>query len=83
MVEIHKPPNFKVIDEICAGSSSGPSPRTAGFCCNATSAVAIRNGVFSSIRDVAQTSQMRRVGVWRGGLRLSMSVCRPFRLAVP
>ena len=31
MVEIHKPPNFKVIDEICAGSSSGPSPRTAGF----------------------------------------------------
>ena len=26
---------------------------------------------------------MRRVGVWRGGFRLSMSVCRPFRLAVP
>jgi TolB-like protein/class 3 adenylate cyclase len=24
-----------------------------------------------------------RVGVWRGGFRLSMSVCRPFRLAVP
>ena len=24
-----------------------------------------------------------RVGVWRGGVRLSISVCRPFRLAVP
>ena len=24
-----------------------------------------------------------KVGVWRGGFRLSMSVCRPFRLAVP
>jgi len=24
-----------------------------------------------------------RVGVWRGGVRLSISVYRPFRLAVP
>ena len=24
-----------------------------------------------------------RVGVWRGGVRVSISVCRPFRLAVP
>ena len=24
-----------------------------------------------------------RVGVWRGGCRLGISVCRPFRLAVP
>ena len=24
-----------------------------------------------------------RVGVWRGGFRLGISVCRPFRLAVP
>jgi hypothetical protein len=24
-----------------------------------------------------------RVGVWRGGYRSSISVCRPFRLAVP
>ena len=24
-----------------------------------------------------------RVGVWRGGVRPGMSVCRPFRLAVP
>ena len=30
MVEIHKPPNFKVIDEICVGPSA-LSPRTAGF----------------------------------------------------
>jgi hypothetical protein len=26
---------------------------------------------------------MGRVGVWRGGYRSSISVCRPFRLAVP
>ena len=39
--------------------------------------------VETSRRSNAQTSQMRRVGVWRGGVRLSMSVCRPFRLAVP
>ena len=38
---------------------------------------------FTSMGDVAQTPQMHRVGVWRGGVRLSMSVCRPFRLAVP
>jgi hypothetical protein len=30
-----------------------------------------------------RTPALRRVGVWRGGLRLSMSVCRLFRLAVP
>jgi len=24
-----------------------------------------------------------RVGVWRDGVRVSISVCRPFRLAVP
>ena len=29
------------------------------------------------------TAAVRRVGVWRGGFRSSMSVCRPFRLAVP
>jgi len=29
------------------------------------------------------TTAVRRVEVWRGGFRLSMSVCRPFRLAVP
>jgi hypothetical protein len=29
------------------------------------------------------TTAVRRVGVWRGGFRLSVSVCRPFRLAVP
>ena len=30
-----------------------------------------------------QTSNAVGVEVWRGGFRLSMSVCRPFRLAVP
>jgi hypothetical protein len=28
-------------------------------------------------------NKIGRVGVWRGGVRLSISVCRPFRLAVP
>ena len=28
-------------------------------------------------------AQLGRVGVWRGGVRPGMSVCRPFRLAVP
>jgi hypothetical protein len=30
-----------------------------------------------------RTAGVGRVGVWRGGVRLSISVCRPFRLAVP
>ena len=34
-------------------------------------------------RFTSQPAGMRRVGVWRGGFRSSMSVCRPFRLAVP
>ena len=38
---------------------------------------------FASTRDTASTSQMRRVEVWRGGCRSSISVCRPFRPAVP
>jgi hypothetical protein len=33
--------------------------------------------------DILGVAAMRRVGVWRGGFRWSMSVCRPFRLAVP
>jgi hypothetical protein len=38
----------------------------------------------SAVRMTPQwTTGMRRVGVWRGGFRWSMSVCRPFRLAVP
>src|SRR5277367_3373558 len=31
-----------------------------------------------SIRDIDSTSRLRRVGVWRGGFRLSMSVAAPF-----
>jgi hypothetical protein len=30
-----------------------------------------------------QSPAVRRVEVWRGGCRSSISVCRPFRLAVP
>ena len=30
------------------------------------------------IHDIASTSQLRRVGVWRSGFRLSMSVAAPF-----
>ena len=31
----------------------------------------------------APVNAQGRVEMWRGGVRLSMSVCRPFRLAVP
>ena len=40
--------------------------------------VVICNVRFTSIRDVARTSRMRRVEMWRGDVRLSMSVSAPF-----
>jgi PAS domain S-box-containing protein len=33
--------------------------------------------------DITETVRLRRVEMWRGGFRSSISVCRPFRLAVP
>ena len=39
--------------------------------------------VAEGLRGTISMAAVRRVGVWRGGFRLSMSVCRPFRLAVP
>jgi hypothetical protein len=33
--------------------------------------------------DTVARAGVGRVGVWRGGYRSSISVCRPFRLAVP
>ena len=48
---------------------SGDDLRRRALRPNATSTVAISNVPFPSIRDVAQTSQMRTVGVWRGGVR--------------
>ena len=41
-------------------------------------------GMVQDFRLVSRVSDgAGRVGVWRGGVRLSISVCRPFRLAVP
>src|ERR1700729_2716191 len=40
--------------------------------------LAIRDVRLTSIRDVSQTSQMRRVEMGRGNVRLSMSVPAPF-----
>ncbi len=52
---------------------------------------AVRSGRFDPFAMWANNRCLRanrpsgvgRVGVWRDGVRLSMSVCRPFRLAVP
>jgi hypothetical protein len=53
MVEIRKPPNFKVIDEICVGPLAlhrrSRLERQDSANCNATSAAAIRNGSFTSL----------------------------------
>ena len=61
--------------------------RTAFDCRNlsANQPLFLRNGTAPMVMHKALygTAAMRRVGVWRGGFRLSMSVCRPFRLAVP
>jgi hypothetical protein len=42
--------------------------------------------VIETTEDTTEPDAERRAGiveVWRGDVRLSMSVCRPFRLAVP
>ena len=41
------------------------------------------SGTWRPLGSVTGGPAFGRVGVWRGGFRLSMSVCRPFRLAVP
>ena len=51
-----------------------------GPCAQSSPTIAIRE---VATRRWLRLSASRRVGVWRGGVRLSMSVCRRFRLAVP
>jgi hypothetical protein len=55
IVEMHKPPNFRVIDEICVGPLALHRrcrlERQDSANCNATSAAAIRNGSFTSTPD--------------------------------
>ncbi len=43
--------------------------------------VKVTHGAFTASEE--PEDRYGRVGVWRGGFRLSISVCRPFRLAVP
>jgi hypothetical protein len=58
IVEMHKPPNFKVIDEICVGPLALHRrcrlERQDSANCNATFAAAIRNGSFTSIPAVGK-----------------------------
>jgi hypothetical protein len=64
---------------------SSASPGVGGLALYAcpTGAIVLRSGCLASAIAIARKARIGRVGVWRGGVRLSISVCRPFRLAVP
>jgi hypothetical protein len=70
IVEMHKPPNFKVIDEICVGPLALHRrcrlERQDSANCNATSAAAIRNGSFTSTPAVPPSARHYRGVGWIG-----------------